>query len=282
MIASAVALAMMFLIPDKKSESDELTKDKLEEMKKQDTLELLLAEMGESVPDIKLRLIDERDLFMVEKLRRSQGTNVVAIVGAGHVPGMLKNWETDVDLDDLSETPPPGSLKIILKWGVPALIIGLFALGYFIGGKELLGESIWIWVLFNGILSAIGTAIALGHPLSILTAFLAAPITSLNPTVGAGMVVGYVEAKLRKPKVDDFERLPEDFTTAKGWWRNKVTRILLVFMLSSVGSGIGTWAAGIQIAKTAKERAALEQSAKPLDNAPEDKNKESALQDPEK
>jgi len=264
LISIGLIFGAMFLFSSKENETDELTKDKLEDMKKQDTLELLLAEMGESVPDIKLRLIDERDLYMVEMLRRSQGTNIVAIVGAGHAPGMMRNWETDIDLEDLKQAPPSKNLGTIFKWGIPALIIGLFVLGYFIGGKEMLTDSLWTWVLFNGVLSAIGTAIALGHPLSILTAFIAAPITSLNPTIGAGMVVGYVEAKLRKPKVDDFERLPEDFTTPRGWWRNKVTRVLLVFMLSSLGSGIGTWAAGFKIAADldkAKSTKVIEQPA---------------------
>ena len=235
------AFALMSFLAGGKGEEEELTKEKLEEMKKQDTLELLLAEMGESVPDIKMRLIDERDLYMVEKLRHVEGKNLIAVVGAGHVPGMIKNWETSVNLEELDETPKSGNLGTILKWGIPILIIASIVFGFYMGGPEAGQDAIWAWVLANGICSAIGTAIALGHPLSILVAFIAAPITSLSPAIGAGMVVGYVEAVLRKPKVGDFESLPEDFTTAKGWWRNKVTRILLVFLFSGFGSAIGTW-----------------------------------------
>ena len=232
---------VMSLFSGGKPEEDELTKEKLEEMKKQDTLELLLAEMGDSVPDIKKRLIDERDLYMVEKLRDVEGKNLIAVVGAGHVPGMMKNWETPVDINELEKAPPRGNLGTILKWGIPLLIIASIVFGFYMGGAETGEAALWAWILANGICSALGTLIALGHPLSVITAFIAAPITSLSPAIGAGMVVGFVEAVLRKPTVGDFEALPEDFTTARGWWRNKVTRILLVFLLSGLGSAAGTW-----------------------------------------
>ncbi len=244
MISVAVVFGALslFSFGGKPEEEEEITKEKLEEMKKQDTLQLLLDEMGESVPDIKERLIDERDLYMVEKIRQAEGQNIVAVVGAGHVPGMIKNWETDIDIDKLDEAPKPGMTGKIIKWGIPTIIIAAFAIG-FVYGKEVGTELIWTWILANGICSAIGTAIALGHPLSILTAFIAAPLTSLNPTIGAGMVVGFVEALLRKPTVADFETLPDDFQSAKGWWRNKVTRTLLVFIFSGLGSAVGTWVA---------------------------------------
>lgn len=232
---------LLALLSGGKPEEEELTKEKLEEMKKQDTLELLLAEMGDSVPDIKHRLIDERDLYMVEKIRHVDGNNIIAVVGAGHVPGMIKNWETPVNINNLDEAPPKSNLMTILKWGIPVLIIASIIFGYYMGGASKGNDVLIAWILANGICAAIGTIIALGHPLSVLSAFIAAPITSLSPAIGAGMVVGFVEALLRKPTVGDFEALPEDFTTAKGWWRNKVTRILLVFLFSGFGSAVGTW-----------------------------------------
>ena len=238
---------IMTLFSGGKTEEDELTKEKLEEMKKQDTLELLLAEMGDSVPDIKKRLIDERDLYMVEKLRHVEGENLIAVVGAGHVPGMIKNWETPVEIEELEKTPKPGKLGAILKWGIPLVIVASIVFGFYMGGVDKGVELVWVWVLMNGVCSAVGTIIAFGHPLSVITAFIAAPITSLSPAIGAGMVVGFVEALLRKPTVGDFEQLPEDFTTARGWWRNKVTRILLVFLFSGLGSAVGTWLAGFEI-----------------------------------
>jgi pheromone shutdown protein TraB len=142
----------------------------------------------------------------------------------------------------LDESPKPGISGKVFKWVIPAIILGVFIVG-FIYGEGVGPELIWAWILANGICSAVGTAIALGHPVSIIAAFIAAPITSLNPTIGAGIVVGYVEARFRKPTVADIENLPEDFQTAKGWWRNKVTRTLLVFLFSGLGSAVGTWVA---------------------------------------
>ena len=254
MISVAAVFGVMTLFSfsgGKPEEEEEITKEKLEEMKKQDTLELLLQEMGDSVPDIKLRLIDERDLYMVEKIRHIEGDNIVAIVGAGHVPGMLKNWDTKIDIEELEESPKPAVSGKLLKWAIPAIILVIFVVGFYFS-KDVGTELILVWILANGICSAIGTAIALGHPLSIITAFIAAPITSLNPAIGAGMVVGFVEAKFRKPTVADLENLPEDFQTARGWWRNKVTRTLLVFIFSGLGSAVGTWVAGSKMSEILK------------------------------
>ena len=102
-------------------------------------------------------------------------------------------------------------------------------------------------MVINGGLSALGAAIALAHPLSIISAFIAAPITSLNPTIGAGMVVGLVESFLRKPKVVDFENLREDVVHLKKWWENRVIRVFLIFFFANVGSAIGTYLAGVSI-----------------------------------
>lgn len=242
-VAAVFGLLSVLSFTGKKPEEEEITKEKLEEMKKQDTLQLLLDEMGDSVPDIKKRLIDERDLYMVEKIRHAEGKNIVAIVGAGHVPGMLKNWDAEIDIVELDESPKAGISGKVFKWVIPTIILAVFVLGFIYGKDDVGIDLIWAWILANGICSAIGTAIALGHPVSIITAFIAAPITSLNPTIGAGIVVGYVEARFRKPTVADIENLPEDFQTAKGWWRNKVTRTLLVFLFSGLGSAVGTWVA---------------------------------------
>ena len=100
---------------------------------------------------------------------------------------------------------------------------------------------LWLWVLVNGSLSALGSLIALAHPVTIIVSFLAAPITSLNPTIGVGFVAGILEAVLRKPKVRDFEHLHDDIASVRGFYRNRLTHVLIVFLLSSVGSAIGTF-----------------------------------------
>jgi pheromone shutdown protein TraB len=128
--------------------------------------------------------------------------------------------------------------------------MALVLAGFFIGfsrSPELGWELVVIWVTINGGLAALGALIARGHPLTILSAVVAAPLTSLNPTIAAGMVTGLVESWLRKPLVSDLENLRFDITTVKGWFRNPATRILLVFFFSNLGSAIGTWVAGFQI-----------------------------------
>jgi len=146
----------------------------------------------------------------------------------------------------LDTIPPPSQWRKFIPWLIVALILTGFVIG-FMHSPELGTSMVIDWILINGGLSALGAAIAFAHPLSILTAFLAAPWTSFNPTIGAGMVVAAVETYLRKPKVGDFNRLRTDTTTLKGWWNNQVTRILLIFIFSTLGSAIGTYVAGFRI-----------------------------------
>ncbi len=123
-------------------------------------------------------------------------------------------------------------------------MLGLFVYGFFTKGKDFSKETIWIWFLVNGILSAVGAAIALAHPLTILSAFLGAPITSLNPLIAAGWVAGLVQAIVKRPTVDDMEDLPNAIYSAKGFWTNPVSRILLVVIFANLGSVLGTWISG--------------------------------------
>ena len=125
-------------------------------------------------------------------------------------------------------------------------ILGVFVYG-FTRSPELGWNLVWDWVLINGGLSALGSAIAAAHPLTVLVSFCAAPLTSLNPTIGAGMVAAAAELILRRPSVGDFASLRDDVTTLRGWWRNRVSHILTVFILASLGSAIGTYVAGFRI-----------------------------------
>jgi len=110
-------------------------------------------------------------------------------------------------------------------------------------------EQIYIWVAANAFFSAVGALLAFAHPFTILVSAIAAPITSLNPTIGAGIVGGMSDAWIRKPKVEDFEELPEDIQTMKGWRHNRVTRLLLVVIFVSLGSTVGTFVAIPMISK---------------------------------
>jgi len=219
---------------------DDISEEDIEEMKKQDVLESLLSEIGKSLPEIRRILIDERDQYLAYKIRTAPGEKIVAVVGAGHVPGIQKYWEEPVNIDTLEEMPPKNKLTNILKWGFPALIVGLIVVGFFIAGSSAGTHMIKWWILANAVLAGLGATLAFAHPLTILSAVLASPLTSLNPMIAAGWVAGLVEVFLGKPKVKDFETLSEDIASVKGFWKNKITRILLVVVFTNIGSSLGT------------------------------------------
>jgi pheromone shutdown-related protein TraB len=227
---------------------EEISKEEIEKLKESDALSEAMEMLADQSPEMKRILIDERDQFMAEKIRQAPGKRIVAVVGAGHVKGLTEELEREHNLAELETVPPPGKLGIWLKWGIPALIVSLIGYGFFAIDTDVSIEMIQRWFLINGTLSAIGTAIAFGHPITIATAFVAAPFTSLNPAVAAGWVAGLVEAFLRKPQVRDFENLADDITHLRGFWQNNITRILLVVMFANLGSAIGTFAGGFAIA----------------------------------
>lgn len=222
---------------------DDISEEDIEKMKKEDMLQSILSDVEKSHPVLRRILIDERDMYMAQKIKTTPGKKIVAVAGAGHLPGIVKHWGEDIDLEPLEILPPASKLSGIIKWAIPAAIIGLFFLGFLQGGLDTGKDMIMWWLLANGVLAGIGALIALAHPLTILTAILAAPLTSLNPMIAAGWVSGITEAFLRKPKVRDFESLAEDILSLKGFWKNNVTRILLVVVLTNIGSVIGTMVA---------------------------------------
>ncbi len=227
---------------------EEISAELVENLKKKDQLEAVMSEFTDKFPEIKKRLIDERDIYISQKIRQAGGKKVVAVVGAGHVEGISRHIMGSEPVEELLSVPRGSVWPKILKWGLPALIIGIVVYGFFRQGAAETAESIYIWILVNGLFSAAGAAAALGHPLTVVSAFFAAPVTSLNPTIAAGWVAGLVQAWVRRPMVTDFENLGEAISTVKGFWMNPVTKILLVVALANLGSVIGTWVAGTWIA----------------------------------
>ena len=242
-------LKLMFQLVMSMGEVEDLKEEDVEKMKQEDVLQTLLAEVCQSMPVLKEILIDERDQYLAEKIRNAPGKNIVAVVGAGHVSGIKKHWKADIDLAYLDQLPPKNKIAGTLKWIIPAVIIALFVAGFFYGGSETGTDMIAWWILANGVLAGIGAVIAWAHPATIVSAVLAAPLTSLNPMIAAGWVSGLVEAFSRKPKVKDLEKLPDDILSIKGFWKNKVTRILLVVVFTNIGSSIGTFVAFPAIVK---------------------------------
>jgi pheromone shutdown-related protein TraB len=224
-------------------EVDDLSQEDIERMKQEDVLNALLEEVGTSQPVIREILIDERDRYLAQKIKEAPGAHIVAVVGAGHVPGIKRCWSSETDLAALEELPPKSRLAGLIKWGLPAAILGLFVYGFYAGGSKAGSDMILWWVAANGLLAGVGALIAWGHPLTILSSVLSAPLTSLNPMIAAGWVSGLVETVSRKPKVRDFESLQDDIRSVRGFWTNKVTRILLVVVFTNLGSSIGTFVA---------------------------------------
>lgn len=224
-------------------DTQEIQAEEVERMKQQDILESILAEVGKSLPELRHSLIDERDQYLAAKIRQAPGSKILAVVGAGHLPGIRKNWLLPVDVAALEAQPPKSRWGGLLQWLIPGLIIALLGYGFFKGGAQVGTDMIIWWSLITGSLAGLGALLALAHPLTILSSILAAPLTTLHPLIAAGWVSGLVEAFSRKPKVKDFERLQEDILSIKGFWRNKVTRILLVVIFTNLGASVGTFVA---------------------------------------
>ncbi|BBM86119.1 TraB/GumN family protein [Candidatus Uabimicrobium amorphum] len=220
--------------------SETIDEKTINEMKEKGNIENVLEAFSKEFPTIKRVLIDERDIYLSQKIRNCEGDKVVAVVGAGHVPGITKKIQEDIALDPYREIPKTSWATTFAKWFIPLAIIGVFIYFFTYADTEKFKDAVYIWVVVNGVLSAIGAAIALGHPLTIISAFVAAPLTSLNPLIAAGWVSGLVQAWLKRPTVADLESLPQDISSAKGFWKNSASRILLVVVFSNIGSAIGS------------------------------------------
>ena len=226
-------------------EEEDLEELDIEELMDQDMISTMLEEFGHIAPSVTTVLIHERDTYIAQKIRdiAEEKKRVVAVVGAGHLQGIKEYLTTKHEPVDISalEVVPAKRVSVlkILGYAIPLLFVALIGYAFFSQGFGLASQMFLWWFLINGICSAIGTIIARAHPLSILTAFVAAPITSLNPAIAAGWVAGYVEAKLRTPTVKDFKQLSK-LESIRDFWKNKVIRLLLVVALANVGSMIGT------------------------------------------
>ncbi len=225
---------------------EELTEEDIEKMKSKDMLSAALDELAGSFPRLKSIIIDERDKYLAQKIKTAPGEKIIAVLGAGHIPGIKEEIYKEHDLEELSKVKPASKSTKVIAWMIPLLIISIIAATFSVDRATGI-EQVISWVLWNGSLGVLGAALALAHPLAILTAFIAAPISSLSPLLAAGWFAGITEAFMRKPNVEDFENLSEDIQTLKGFWRNRVTHILLVVVFANLGSTIGTIIGGADV-----------------------------------
>ncbi len=224
----------------------DITEEDMEKLKSKDMLGAMLDEFTDAFPQLKVPLIDERDQYLSQKIKDAPGEKIVAVLGAAHIPGITKEIYNDHDLTALAQIPTKSRWPRIIPWLIPALILGVIAYTFFLNKDVGMQQSI-NWILWNGSFSAIGAILAWGHPFTIIAAFLAAPLSSMNPFLAAGWVSGLVETFVRRPNVEHFESLSDDITTLKGFWRNKLTRVLLVVVLTNIGSTIGTFIGGADV-----------------------------------
>ena len=233
--------------------NEEMSEEEIEEIKNKSEMDSMMGELAEYMPVVKEVLIDERNFYLAKKIWDSDGKNVVAVLGAGHLEGVMENLEklaagtSSGNLEEISELPKKSVAGKILTWAIPAIIVALIVAGFIYGGSRLGSKMILNWVLWNGCSAAALTLIAGGHPLTILAAFVSAPITSLCPFIGCGFVTGIIQALVCKPRVKDMETLQDDVTFT-GFYKNRILRVLLVFILSSLGSSVATFISGGSIA----------------------------------
>lgn len=222
---------------------EELSEEDIEKLKQTDALENAIAEFSSHLPGVKEALIDERDLYLANKIFNAPGDKVVAVLGAGHIPGIKKALGSHIDIEPLEVIPPPRLSFKLFTWSIPTILIGLVAYGFFHAGAQVSAQMVITWCLATGVLAAIGALVALAHPLTIASAFFAAPLTTLHPVIAAGWVCGLVEAVVRKPRVIDLENLADSITSVRKLWSNRVSRILLVVIFANLGASIGTFVA---------------------------------------
>ena len=225
---------------------DTISEEEMENMKSKDTLNAVLAEFTETFPKLKTPLIDERDQYLAQKIKEAPGKKIIAVLGAAHVPGITKEIHKEQDLAKLSAIPPKSIVPKIIGWAIPILIVALIVITFFTNPSAGFDQAL-SWILWTGSMAALGAAVALGHPLAILAAFVTAPVTALHPILASGWFSGLAQAYIKRPTIADFEKLSEDVFTIKGFWRNKVTRVLLVVVLTNLFGSLGTFIGGADV-----------------------------------
>jgi pheromone shutdown-related protein TraB len=228
--------------------NEKISVEDVENLKVSSEMDSMMNELADYLPVVKTVLIDERDIYLASHIWQCQGGKVLAVLGAGHLPGVAARLErlaagASADTGGIEIVPPPSFISRCAGWLFPLIIIALVAAGFIAGGTNLSGQMLFRWLLWNGSLAALGTLAAGGHILSVVTSFVFAPIGTLSPVIGVGLFSGLMQTWLRKPKVEDMERLNDDIMSLRGVYRNRILRVLLIFFLSSLGGAIGNFIA---------------------------------------
>ncbi len=237
-----LAFSLVFSVTDDKKISNEDVNELLNE----DMLESIMGDLRKEFPVIGEVLISERDQYLANEIKNAPGKKIIAVLGGAHIPGVKEEIFKTQDIARITYVPKGSPLFKIIGWAIPVIIVGLIVFGFVTNIQTGLSQ-LSAWVLWNSGFAALFTFLAWGHPLSILTAFVASPFTSLNPLIACGWLVGLVEASVRKPTVKDVNNIPEDIFSFKGFFRNRFLRVFLIIIMANIGSSIGAFIAGADI-----------------------------------
>lgn len=241
---------------------ENVSEAEVEKLKEGDVLGSMFNEFANESPALYERMIGERDRYMTARLREETASaagrepairRVLAVLGAGHLAGTVEALHSQTGaprplIDELAQTPPPSQIGKWLMAGIFVAIAVAIAI-LFSRSSELGTEALQVWILCTAIGGGVGAALATAHPLSVLAGAIAGPLKPFRPGVPAGAFSAGTEVLLRRPRVGDFDSLRDDVTHWSGWWKNRVSRTLLTFILTNFGTMFGTWTAGFQIFK---------------------------------
>ena len=242
-----IKLVVSLLYPSDEDDTD-ITSDDIAKLLEEDMIEAAMAGLKKEFPKIGEILISERDQYLAAKIKEAPGKKVVAVLGGGHVPGIKQEIFKEQNIAAISEVPPPSRLSKIIGWIIPALITGVLLYSFIMNFQTGL-QQLSLWILWTGALAAAFTALSLAHPLSILTSFLAAPLTTLHPLLACGWFTGLTEATLKKPSVKDVQNIQNDIFSIKGFFTNRLLKTVLVMFMANLGASIGTFIAGTNLIK---------------------------------
>jgi pheromone shutdown-related protein TraB len=220
--------------------SEKIDQAEIERLKSSDALEELMKDFTAALPTVRTALIDERDQYLASKIRSAEGKTIVAVVGAGHVPGIKRWFDQPIDCATLEQIPPPGVTGRIVGWSIPGLLIALIIYGFFTAGAAASIDMLSTWAWTTSLWATLGAIAALAHPLTIVAVFFVAPFAAANPFIASGWIAGLVEALIRRPTVGDFEAIGDDIASVRGVWTNRVSRILLVMVTTNLLGSFGT------------------------------------------
>lgn len=234
------AKLLSVLLDSLMTKSSEISEEEIEKLKASDNLDEMMTGFAKQFPEITQSLIYERDSYLASKIKNAPGKTVVAIVGAGHVPGIKKNINESIDLKKLEQIPSPSLLANAFKWLIPLLFVVFLIKGFFQEGLNYSMTLVGTWSFITAVTAGFGAAVGGGHILTILGSALSAPITTIHPLLGSGMVAAVIEGTMRKPMVEDFESVLDSINDYKAWYKNRVLRIFLVLITTSLFGSLGT------------------------------------------